>query len=83
MLGQTFSIASAENYSDGPKYYRGNALTLGMMVAGLAITAVSIWFLAQKNAAKVRARGSEDAAAARHLGIEEIEDNHPDFTYYL
>lgn len=83
MIGQVFSIASAENYSDPPKYYRGNGVTLGMMVIGLVLTGIFMWYLARRNRMKRQAQGTEAAAAARRLGIEEIQDDHPDFMYYL
>ena len=83
MLGQVLSIASAHNYSDPPNYYRGNGLTLGTMVLGFVLTGVFIKYLADKNKGKLQAQGTEAAAAARSLGIEEIQDAHPDFMYYL
>ena len=83
VLGQLFAIASAQNYSDAPKYNRGNGLSLAFMVVGLVLTVILIRFLACKNEAKLLAKDTEEAAAARRLGIEEIQDDHPDFMYYL
>jgi hypothetical protein len=83
MLGQCFAVAGSQNYSDSPYYYRGNGFALGMMVAGFILTGLFMWFLMAKNAAKRAAQGSEEAAAKRGLTIEEIQDAHPDFMYYL
>ena len=83
MLGQLFSIASAQNYSDAPKYYRGNGLALGMTVVGFILTAYLIRYIAAKNASKRLAQESDQAAAARQFGVEEIQNEHPDFMYYL
>ena len=83
MVGQCFSIASTQNYSDPPYYSRGNGFALGLLVVGFILTGVFMWFLARKNAEKVAAQQSEDAAAKRGMSIEEIQDRHPDFMYYL
>lgn len=83
MVGQCFSIASTQNYSDPPYYSRGNGFALAWLIVGGILTGIFMWFLARKNAAKVLAQGSEDAAAKRGMSIEEIQDRHPDFMYYL
>lgn len=83
MLGQCFSIASSHAYSDAPYYTRGNSFILAFMVAGFLLTGVQVVILKRRNIVKVAAQGSPEAAAVRHLGIEEIQDAHPDFMYYL
>ena len=83
MIGQLFSIASSENYSDPPYYYRGNGFALGFMVVGFILTGIFISFLHKKNVAKVAAQGSAEAAAKRSMTVEEIQDAHPDFMYFL
>ena len=83
MIGQLFSIASSQNYSDPPYYYRGNGFALGFMVVGFILTGTFISFLHKKNVAKVAAQGSAEAAARRSMTVEEIQDAHPDFMYFL
>lgn len=83
MIGQSMGIASAKVYSDAPRCYRGNGFALGAMVVGIIVTAVFMIFLSKKNAMKVANQGSEEAIARRVLTIEEIQDDHPDFFYYI
>jgi hypothetical protein len=83
MLGQCTSIASAQVYSDAPRYNRGNGFSLGSMVVGFILTAVFMYYLSQLNAGKLARQDSEEAAAIRGKTIEEVQDNHPDFFYHL
>jgi hypothetical protein len=83
MVGQSMGIASAKIYSDAPLYYRGNGFALGSMVVGILVTAALMGFLTKRNAMKLAAQGLEEAIAKRVLNIEEIQDDHPDFFYYI
>jgi len=83
MTGQLFSIASSYAYSDPPYYYRGNGFALAMMATGCILSGIHIRLLIKRNNVKVTAQGSAEAAAKRSLGVEEIQDAHPDFMYYL
>jgi hypothetical protein len=83
MLGQCMSIASAQVYADSPLYNRGNGFSLSSMIVGFIITAVFIHYLSQLNAKKLSLQDSEEAAAIRGKTIEEVQDMHPDFFYYL
>jgi hypothetical protein len=83
MLGQCMSIASAQVYTDAPLYNRGNGFALSSMIVGFIITAVFMHYLSQINAKKLALQGSEEAAAIRGKTIEEVQDMHPDFFYYL
>lgn len=70
-------------FSDGPRYIRGGAFALAMMVLGFAATAAQIWHLRKLNRNKVELRDSDSALALRGKGIEEVSDDHPDFMYFL
>lgn len=83
MTGQAMSIASAHVYTDAPYYTRGNSFSLAFTVLGLILTAVFVWHLARINAEKLVNQGSDEANAKRGMDIEEIQDEHPDFFYYL
>lgn len=83
MSGQLFSIASSYAYSDPPYYHRGNGLALAALVTGFVLLGIQIRLLMKRNKAKVAAQGSAEVAAKRTLGVEEIQDAHPDFMYYL
>jgi len=83
MIAQCFSIASSHAYVDPPYYVPGNSFALAMMVMGFVLSGVQIRLLMRRNKAKVAAQGSVEAAAQRRLGVEEIQDEHPDFIYYL
>ena len=83
MIGQAMSIASAQVYSDAPYYIRGNSFSLTFTVLGAILTGVFVWYLARKNAAKSANQRSDEAGAKRSMNIEEIQDEHPDFFYYL
>jgi hypothetical protein len=83
MIGQALGIASAKIYSDAPRYYRGNGFALGGMVVGIISTGGLMILLTKKNVAKLANIGSEEAIARRVLTIEEIQDDHPDFFYYI
>jgi hypothetical protein len=83
MLSQCMSIASAEVYSDAPLYNRGNGFSLGSMVVGFITTAIFMVYLGRLNRNKLARQGSQEAALTRGKTIEEIQDAHPDFFYYL
>ena len=83
MLGQCMSIASAQVYADAPLYNRGNGFSLGSMVVGFTITAIFMIYLGHLNKNKLARQDSEEAALTRGKTIEEIQDAHPDFFYYL
>lgn len=83
MLGQCMSIASAQVYTDAPLYNRGNGFALSSMIVGFIITVIFMRYLSQLNAKKLALQGSEEAAAIRGKTIEEVQDMHPDFFYYL
>jgi hypothetical protein len=83
MIGQTMGIASAKAYRDAPRYKRGNGFALGGMLIGVVGTGSLMVFLKKKNVAKFDNQGSEEAIARRTMTIEEIQDNHPDFFYYI
>ena len=83
MFGQCFSIASSHAYNNPPYYYAGNGFALAMMVTGFVLSGIQIQLLMKRNQAKVAAQGSAEVAAKRKLGVEEIQDAHPDFIYYL
>ena len=83
MIGQAMSIASAQVYSDAPYYTRGNSFSLSFTILGAMLTGVFVWYLARMNAKKLADQGSDKASAKRGMNIEEIQDEHPDFFYYL
>ena len=83
ILGQCMSIASAHVYADAPLYNRGNGFALGSMIVGFIITAAFMHYLSQLNAKKLALQNSEEAAAIRGKTIEDVQDMHPDFFYYL
>lgn len=83
MLGQCVSIASAQIYTDAPLYKRGDIISLSSMIVGFIITAVFMHRLSQLNAKKVALQDLEEAVAQRGRTIEEVQDMHPDFFYYL
>jgi len=83
MCGQLFSIASSYAYSDPPTYYIGNGFALGAMFVGFCLSGTQILLLVRRNKKKIAAQGSPEAAINRRLGVEEIQDQHPDFMYYL
>lgn len=83
MFGQCFSIASSHAYNGPPYYYAGNGFALGMMVLGFILSFIQIRLLMRRNEAKLAEQGSAEAAELRKLGVEEIQDRHPDFIYYL
>lgn len=83
MTGQAMSIASAQVYTDAPHYTRGNSFSLAFTALGLILMAVFMWYLARINAEKLANQGSEEVNAKRGMDIEEIQDEHPDFFYYL
>ncbi|KAI0121293.1 putative pantothenate transporter [Xylariales sp. AK1849] len=83
MCGQAFSIAASYAYSDPPYYYRGNGFTLGFTALALVLTIVQIKVLKKKNRAKLNNKDSPEAEALRLLHVEEIQEDHPDFMYYL
>jgi hypothetical protein len=83
MIGQAMSNASAQVYSDAPYYTRGNSFSLAFMILGFILTAAFTWYLARMNAKKLAVQGSDEANDKRGMNIEEIQDEHPDFFYYL
>jgi hypothetical protein len=83
MVGQSMEIASAKIYSDAPLYYRGNGFSLGGMVVGIIVTGALMVFLTTRNAMKLANQHLEEAITKRVLNIEEIQDDHPDFFYYI
>jgi hypothetical protein len=83
VIGQATSIANAQVYSDAPRYTRGNSFSLAFTALGCILTAAFTWYLARMNAKKLARQGSDEASAERHMTIEEIQDEHPDFFYYL
>jgi hypothetical protein len=63
------------------RYTRGNSFSLAITGLGCTLAAAFTWYLARMNAEKLA--GSDEASAKRHMTIEDIEDEHPDFLYYL
>ena len=82
MLGQCFSIASSQAYSDPPYYTRGNSIALSAMVVGGFTSGLLSWVFMRCNAKKETAQYTHAAVALRHMSLEEIQDDHPDFRYY-
>ncbi|KAF2670439.1 putative pantothenate transporter [Microthyrium microscopicum] len=83
MIGQVFAIASQKAYNGPPHYYAGHGFVLGMMVFGVIASGIQIRVLMWKNAKKLATQGSQEAKEKRALGVEEINEEHPDFMYYL
>ncbi len=83
MLSQCVSIASSQVYSDAPVYNRGNGFSLGSMVIGAINAGIFMFYLARMNTQKKNDQDSDESAARRGMTIEEIQDDHPDFFYYL
>lgn len=83
MSGQCFGIAASYAYSDPPYYRKGNGYALAFNVVGFVLTFVQIRLLMRRNAKKLAAANTPEVAALRLLGVEEIQDGHPDFLYYL
>ncbi|KAJ5595467.1 uncharacterized protein N7459_001675 [Penicillium hispanicum] len=83
VFGQSFSILEVEIFGNRPNYYPGKGLALTGTVAAAVVTPLFQLYLKQKNRQKLANQDSEEAAAKRGLGIEDIGDDHPDFIYWL
>jgi hypothetical protein len=83
VFGQAFAILEVEIFGDPPNYYPGKGFALAGTTAAALVTPLSQLYLKRKNAQKLSNQDTEEAAAKRGLGIEEIGDDHPDFMYWL
>lgn len=83
VFGQSFGVMEVEIFTDRPSYYRGKGFALGATAAAALVTPLFQLYLKRKNAEKLANRDTDEAAARRRLGIEEIGDEHPDFMYWL
>lgn len=83
VLGQSFSVLEIEIFGDGPNYYPGKGLAFAGTAVAALVTPLFQLYLKRKNAQKLENQHTQEAAAKRALGIEEIGDDHPDFLYWL
>jgi hypothetical protein len=82
MIGQCFSIAATQLYSDPPRYFRGNGFAVGSTVFAACFILGLHYRLELKNRRKRDAVDSDAAREARLLGVEECGNKHPDFLFY-
>lgn len=81
MIAQVFSIVGTEVYSDPPHYYRGNGFALGASVVGGIATLLLYFDFRRQNEKKRAEIDTETARRLRPMGLEEIGNRHPDFTF--
>lgn len=83
VFGQAFAVLQVEIFGDKPNYYPGKGFAFAGTAAAALVTPLFQLYLKRENARKSANQHTEEAAAKRGLGIEEIGDDHPDFMYWL
>ncbi|KAH8701746.1 retrograde regulation protein 2 [Talaromyces proteolyticus] len=87
VFGQGFSLLGTQIYTTPPRFVKGHATLLGLVVWAMLSTVASMWIMAARNRGKERAlrecaeRGEQHPDSGKSL--EETCDSHVNFRYTL